>query len=128
MQGFAPAFIGGFSDSSGRRPAYFVCFVIYIAANLGLALQNNYAALMVFLQSAGSSGTVALANAVVLDIVTSQERGVYVSYVSLGSQAGPALGPVIGGLLGQYLGWHSIFWFLLICAVIVFVPVILFFP
>lgn len=24
MQGFAPAFVGGFSDSSGRRPTYFI--------------------------------------------------------------------------------------------------------
>lgn len=29
----------GFSDNAGRRPAYIMCFVIYIAANIGLALQ-----------------------------------------------------------------------------------------
>ena len=79
-------------------------------------------------QSAGGSGTVALANAVVSDIVTSQERGVYVSYMSVVPQVGPALGPIIGGLLGQYLGWHSVFWFLLICAGVVLIPVALFFP
>ncbi|KAL9094865.1 MAG: hypothetical protein Q9165_002814 [Trypethelium subeluteriae] len=130
MQGLAPAFVGGFSDSSGRRPAYFICFLIYIGANIGLGVQNNYAALMVLrcLQSAGGSGTVALANAVVSDIVTSQERGVYVSYLSVAPQAGPSLGPIIGGLLGQYLGWHSVFWFLLICAGVVFVAVALFLP
>ena len=124
MQGIAPAFVGGFSDSAGRRLAYFICFIIYSGANLGLALQNNYAALIVLrcLQSAGSSGTVALASAVVADLVTSAERGVYVSYISIASQAGPSLGPIIGGLLGQYLGWHSIFWFLLISVGVVFVP------
>ena len=128
MQGLAPAFVGGFSDSSGRRPAYFMCFVVYVAANIGLGIQNNYAALMVLrsLQSAGGAGTVALANAVVSDIVTSQERGVYISYMSVAPQAGPSLGPIIGGLLGQYLGWHSVFWFLLICTGVVFVPVALF--
>jgi MFS family permease len=47
MQGLAPAFIGRLSDDAGRRPAYFLCFVIYIAANIGLALQNSYPALMV---------------------------------------------------------------------------------
>ncbi|KAF2656836.1 MFS general substrate transporter [Lophiostoma macrostomum CBS 122681] len=124
LQGIAPAFVGGFSDSSGRRPAYFICFVVYCGANLGLALQNDYATLIVLrcLQSAGSSGTVALASAVVADVVTSAERGVYVSYISVGSQAGPSLGPIIGGLLGQYLGWHSIFWFLLIATGVVFIP------
>lgn len=78
------------------------------------------------LQSAGGSGTVALANAVVSDIVTPQERGVYVSYMSVAPQAGPSLGPIIGGLLGEYLGWHSVFWFLLICTAVVFIPTALF--
>ncbi|KUJ07532.1 MFS multidrug transporter-like protein [Mollisia scopiformis] len=130
MQGIAPAFVGGFSDSSGRRPTYLVCFIIYMAANIGLGVQNNYAALMVLrmLQSAGGSGTVALSNAVVSDIVTSQERGTYISYISIAPQAGPSLGPIIGGLLGQYLGWHSIFWFLLICTGVILIPVALFFP
>jgi MFS family permease len=130
MQGLAPAFVGGFSDSSGRRLAYFICFVIYVAANIGLAVQNYYAALMVLrcLQSAGGSGTVTLANAVVSDIVTSQERGVYVSYMSAGAQAEPSLGPIIGGLLGQYLGWHSVFWSLLICAGVVLAIVSVFLP
>jgi len=130
MQGLAPAFVGGFSDTSGRRPAYMVAFVLYAAANIGLGIQNNYAALMVLrcFQSAGASGTIALANAVVSDIVTSQERGSYVSYMSVSAQAGPPLGPIIGGLLGQYLGWHSVFWFLLIMSTVVFVPVALFLP
>ena len=128
MQGIAPAFVGGFSDSSGRRPTYFICFVVYVAANIGLGIQNNYAALMVLrcLQSAGGASTVALASAVVSDLVTSQERGVYVSYMSIAPQTGPSLGPIIGGLLGQYLGWHSVFWFLLICTGVVFIPCALF--
>lgn len=48
-----------------------------LGANVGLALQNNYAALLVLrcLQSTGSSGTVALGNGVVADIASSGERG-----------------------------------------------------
>ena len=73
------------------------CFVTYIGANIGLALQNSYAALMVLrcLQSTGSSGTVALANAVVSDIATSAERGTYIGYASMGALVGPAFGPVV---------------------------------
>ena len=64
FQGLVPTIIAGASDRLGRRPAYIVCFDIYIAANIGLALQNQYAALMVLrcVQSTGSSSTVALAN------------------------------------------------------------------
>ena len=68
-----------------------VGFVIYTAANIGLALQNNYAALMVLrcLQSAGSSGMVALASGVTADIITSAERGAYIGYASVSTIIGP---------------------------------------
>ncbi|KAH6679702.1 major facilitator superfamily domain-containing protein [Halenospora varia] len=120
FQGLAPTFVGSFSDVRGRRPAYIACFIIYFGANLGLALQNSYAALMVLrcLQSSGSSGTVALANALVSDIVTSAERGKYVGYASLGAFLGPILGPIIGGLLNQFLDWRAIFWFLVILSAV----------
>ncbi|KAH8705878.1 major facilitator superfamily domain-containing protein [Talaromyces proteolyticus] len=116
MQGIAPMLIAGFSDKAGRRPAYIICFTIYLAANLGLSLQNSYAALMVLrcLQSAGSSGTVALANGLVGDMISASERGAYIAFASVGSMLGPSLSPIIGGLISQYLDWHWIFWFLLI--------------
>jgi len=101
-----------------------------MAANVGLGAQNNYAALMVLrcLQSAGSSGTVALANAVATDITTSAERGTYVSWAAAAPMLAPSIGPIIGGLLAQYAGWHSIFWFLLILVGVVAVPMAIFFP
>ncbi|KXJ87520.1 major facilitator superfamily domain-containing protein, partial [Microdochium bolleyi] len=114
-------FVGAFADSSGRRPAYMFCFTVYIAANIGCALAPNYTALLILrmLQSAGSSTTVALAQAVVADIVTSAERGRYVSYMSLPIMLAPALGPVLGGALAEYLGWRWTFWILtILCGVV----------
>ena len=68
----APSFIANFSDVYGRRPAYLIGYFIYMCANLGLALQNSYAALMVLrcFQSFGSSATIALSSATVADLVT----------------------------------------------------------
>lgn len=130
FQGIAPTFVGAFSDSAGRRPAYLLCFVVYIAANVGLAVQRNYAALLILrmLQSGGSSGTVAITNAVAADIITSVERGSYIGFASVASILVPSLAPVIGGLLSQYSGWPWIFWFLVIFAVGFFVPFLVFFP
>ena len=104
------------SDNSGRRPSFIICFVIFIAANIGLALQTNYAALLVLrvVQAAGCSAAIALATAVVADIATSAERGRYMGYATAGLLMGPSFGPTIGGVLAQYLGWRSIFWFLAI--------------
>lgn len=109
---------------------YILCFIIFTIANLGLGLQNNYAALLVLrmLQAAGSSGTVALANGVVGDIITSAERGTYIAYASLGAIMGPMVAPILGGVIGQYAGWHWIFWFLMIFSGVVFIPLILFMP
>ncbi|KAI1642341.1 putative MFS transporter [Daldinia loculata] len=130
FQGIAPSLIGNFSDISGRRPAYIICFSIYICANIGLALQNSYAALMVLrcLQSSGSSATIALGSAVVADVSTRAQRGKYIGYASMGVTLGPALGPIIGGLLDYYLGWRSIFWFLTIFASVFFAIVIVAMP
>lgn len=62
FQGLAPTFIGDLADIVGRRPAYVVCFTIYIGANIGLALCQNYASLFILraVQASGSSATVAL--------------------------------------------------------------------
>lgn len=130
FQGLAPAFIGSFADSMGRRPAYTICFVIYIAANIGLALQDSYAALMVLrcIQSSGSSATIAMASAVVADVSTPAERGKYMGFTLAGSLLGPAIGPVIGGILAQFLGWRAIFWFLTILAGAFLVIFLVFFP
>ena len=122
--------IAGFSDNVGRRPAYILCFLIYILANLGLGLQNSYAALLVLrcFQSSGSSGTIALSNGLVGDMVTSEERGSYIAFASLGGLLGPAIAPIIGGAISQNADWHWIFWFLLIFAGVFFVPLFLFLP
>ena len=130
FQGLAPTVFGDLGDGAGRRPAFIIALVIYLGANIGLALQRDYAALLVLrmLQSGGSSGTLALVYAVVADIAPSSERGRYMGIVGAGITIGPALGPVIGGLLTQYLGWPSIFWFLTVVSVVFLFPYILAVP
>lgn len=130
FQGITPMFLGGLADSAGRRPAYVICFVIYIAANIGLALSQNFTSLLVLrmLQSAGSSTTVALCQATLADITTSAERGHYIGITSIPTVLAPSLGPVLGGLLTNYLGWRWIFWLLTIMASINLIAMIFFFP
>ncbi|RSL38457.1 hypothetical protein CEP53_014855 [Fusarium sp. AF-6] len=127
FQGLSPTIFGDLGDMAGRRPAYILAFLIYICANIGLALQRNYVALLVLrcLQSAGSSGTLVLGFAVIADISSTAERGKYMGIVGAGINVGPALGPVLGGVLSQFLGWPAIFWFCTIFAVSWLVPWVL---
>jgi multidrug resistance protein len=130
LQGIAPTIMGSLGDTTGRRPAYILAFTIYLAANIGLATQDSYAALLALrcLQSAGSSGTVALAYGVIADVCTPAERGKYIGPVAAGVMLAPAFGPIIGGLLNHYLGWRAIFWFLSIVCGVYLVVYILFMP
>ena len=80
------------------------------------------------LQSAGSSGTVALARGVIADVVTPAERGSYLGFAMAGVAMAPAIAPIIGGALADSLGWRAIFWFLTIFTAAFLVPYICFMP
>jgi multidrug resistance protein len=118
LQGLAPMFFGDMADQTGRRPVYILTLGIYLVANIALALQSNYAALLVLraLQSTGSSGTIALGTAVMADIATPAERSGYISYVQAGMMVGPAIAPTLGGILTQFLNWRWLFWILVIAS------------
>lgn len=77
MQGLSPSFWGSFSDVLGRRTIFIGTFIVYIAANIALAVSTNYAELMVFraMQAAGSAATISIGAGVIGDITTSAERG-----------------------------------------------------
>lgn len=128
VQGIVPTLLGDFSETVGRRPVYLAAFAIYCSASIGLALQRDYAALLILrmLQSAGSSGTIALAYGVIGDVAAPHERGAYVGLSHIGFNAAPALGPVVGGLLADRAGWSWIFVFLAALSGVLMVFLVLF--
>ncbi|KAK8066041.1 hypothetical protein PG997_012788 [Apiospora hydei] len=105
VAGVAPAFMGDMADQNGRRPVYILMFSLMIAANIGMALQTSFPALLVLrmVQSAGSSGDLSIgaddtnvltnrtqytglygaAYGVVADITKIEERGSYVGILLL---------------------------------------------
>ncbi|KAF2219642.1 putative florfenicol exporter [Elsinoe ampelina] len=130
FQGIVPLLMGDLADTVGRRPAYILCFILYISANIGLALCPDYASLLVLrcLQSSGSSTLIALGSGVVADVADVSERGLWMGINTAGPNVSPAIGPVIGGVISQYLGWRWIFWFLLILSCTYMIPLVLFYP
>ncbi|KAI9154932.1 MFS transporter M6 [Paramyrothecium foliicola] len=130
FQGVVPALFSGLTDALGRRPGYIASFIVFISANIALALVTKYSAILVIrcFQSAGGAMIVILCQSSVVDIITSAERGNYVSITALPAILGPSLGPVLGGVLSKFLGWRSIFWFLIIYSSIAFVVLLVFLP
>ncbi|KAF2969968.1 hypothetical protein GQX73_g3601 [Xylaria multiplex] len=130
VSGIVPAILGSAADKIGRRPIYILALSIYFVANIGLALQSSYPALLVLrmVQSAGISGTISLGYGVISDIATPSERGSYVGIFALGPNAAPPCGPVLGGIIAAKLGWRWIFWFLVISGGLCLVMVLLALP
>ena len=78
VSGIAPSFFGDMADKMGRRPVILLALMLYIAANIGLALQNKYIALVILrcLQSAGASSTIAIAYGIISDISEPKKQGI----------------------------------------------------
>jgi multidrug resistance protein len=130
VQGIVPSIFGDLSECLGRRPVYLLVFTIYISASISLACQNTYAGLLSLrmLQSAGSSGTIALAYGVISDIAAPHERGGYVGLAHIGFNTGPSLGPVIGGVLADRADWQWVFWISACLSGLVFLLLVVFLP
>ncbi|KAG9233736.1 major facilitator superfamily domain-containing protein [Amylocarpus encephaloides] len=114
VQGLSPSFWGPLSDTKGRRITFICTFLVYSAANIGLAFSNNFTSLMVFrgIQAAGCSATTSVGAGVIGDITTSKERGSLIGIFGGMGMLGLSLGPVFGGIISQYLGFRAIFWLL----------------
>ncbi|KAJ6127758.1 hypothetical protein N7471_008975 [Penicillium samsonianum] len=111
-QGLAPMLTGSLADQAGRRPAYILCFVIYIFGNIALALQHSFLALLALraVQSCGSSGTVALASAVAADIITSAERAAGTFFVPLLLFFPETCRGIVGNGSTPAVGWNRAIW------------------
>ncbi|KAG2188145.1 hypothetical protein INT44_000896 [Umbelopsis vinacea] len=130
FQGLSPSLWGSLADQWGRRPVYLCTMVIYLGANVGLALAPNYTALLILrmLQAFGSSSVIAIGAGCIGDIASPSERGTYLGIYSVGPMLGPIVGPIIGGVIAQQLGWRWIFWLLTIIAGALFFLVLFLLP
>jgi multidrug resistance protein len=130
VQSVAPAFFSQLADKLGRRPVYLITFAIFVCASIGLALQGDYAALLVLrmLQSAGSSVSTSIGFAVVADMAAPSERGKLLGLVLVLVNLGPVIAPVMGGPICDAAGWRWLFWLLAIAGFVFLAAVAVFLP
>ncbi|KAE8138592.1 major facilitator superfamily domain-containing protein [Aspergillus pseudotamarii] len=129
--GFGPLFWSSYADWKGRRPLYLISLVVYIIANVLMAVLPTSFGALVFLrivQAFGSSAVVSMGAGTVADITEPKRRARAMSYFMLGPQCGPILGPILGGAIVGQASWRWIFAFLAIMAVALWLVMLLFQP
>lgn len=91
---------GRVSDRFGRRPVFLACLAVSAAAYLWTGLAESFAVLIVARCISGvASGKISVAQAIIADITTEENRAKGMGMVGAAFGLGFTLGPAIGGLL-----------------------------
>jgi EmrB/QacA subfamily drug resistance transporter len=103
---------GKISDLYGRKNIFQVAIVIFLAGSVLSGLSQNMWELIGFraLQGLGAGGLMALAMAIIGDIVSPRERGRYQGYFGGVFALASVGGPLLGGFFVDQLSWRWIFY------------------
>ncbi|WP_130432913.1 multidrug effflux MFS transporter [Rivibacter subsaxonicus] len=112
-------FHGALSDSFGRRPVVLWGVAVFTLASVGCALSQTIGQLVFFrlLQGLSTGAGIVVSRAVIRDMFPPADAQRVMSQVTLFFGIAPAIAPIIGGFLYVHVGWHSIFWFLAVVGV-----------
>ncbi|KAF9260712.1 MFS general substrate transporter [Marasmius fiardii PR-910] len=114
-----PLLWGPLSEEFGRRPIFIVGFFVYMLFQIGAALAQNVATILVVRFLGGVFAACPLANsgAVISDIWDAKTRGRALAVFTVAPFAGPSLGPTVAGFIYvSGTSWRWLFWVLAIFA------------
>jgi DHA1 family bicyclomycin/chloramphenicol resistance-like MFS transporter len=120
---FMNLFHGALADSFGRRPVVLWGIALFTLASVGCALSQSIHSLVFFraIQGLCSGAGWVVSRAVIRDMFPPEQAQKVMSQVTIYFGVAPAIAPVIGGWLFVHAGWHSIFWFLAVIGVALWV-------
>ncbi|MGP1628999.1 MAG: multidrug effflux MFS transporter [Giesbergeria sp.] len=116
---FMNLFHGALADSFGRRPVVLWGIAMFTLASAGCALSQTIGQLVFFraLQGLSTGAGIVVSRAVIRDMFPPAQAQKVMSQVTIYFGAAPAIAPIVGGWLLVHTGWHSIFWFLTLVGV-----------
>src|SRR5918999_1381598 len=103
---------GKLSDIYGRRALFQAAIVIFVVGSALCGLSQNMLQLIVFrgLQGIGGRGLMAMAFAIIGDVVSPRERGRYTGYLGAVFAVSSVAGPLLGGFFVDHLSWRWVFY------------------
>jgi EmrB/QacA subfamily drug resistance transporter len=103
---------GKISDLYGRRPIFQAAIAIFLLGSVLAGLSQNMPQLIAFraLQGIGGGGLMAIAFAVIGDVIPPRERGRYQGYFGAVFGVSSVAGPLLGGWFTDGPGWRWIFY------------------
>ena len=127
---FMNLFHGALADSFGRRPVVLAGIAMFTIASAGCALSQSIEQLVLFraLQGLSTGAGIVVSRAVIRDMFPPAQAQRVMSQVTIYFGVAPAIAPVVGGWLFVHLGWHSIFWFLTLVGVALWIANLRFLP
>lgn len=103
---------GKLGDLYGRKLVFQAAIVIFLVGSALSGLSQSMVELILFrgVQGIGAGGLMALAMAIIGDILSPRQRGRYQGYMMAVFSLSSVGGPAIGGLLTQDLSWRWCFY------------------
>ncbi len=103
---------GKISDLYGRRIIFQTAIIIFLIGSALCGLAQNMPQLIAFraLQGIGGGGLMAIAFAIIGDVIPARERGRYQGYFGAVFGLSSIAGPLLGGWLTDAVSWRWIFY------------------
>ena len=102
---------GKISDLYGRKPVFRFAIIVFLIGSALAGLSTQMWELIVArgIQGLGAGGLMALAFAIIGDVIPPRERGRYQGYFGAVFAISSVAGPLLGGFFVEHLSWHWIF-------------------
>lgn len=118
--GIGQIIYGPVSDMVGRKPPLYFGLALFAVASVGCALAPDIETLVVlrFIQGLGACAGMVVPRAVVRDLHTGHDAARLMSLLMLVFSVSPILAPLAGSVLIETVGWRSVFWAVMVAALL----------